>query len=131
MPRRKKKNKKKTKEALVFPAPLAAAMMIAAVVALSYLWLCSRCEALGMDIKTLEREKVDVHKRVLNEEYKWSNMKSPRNIEAFLRRHKLDMTWPKEKHIVRIRHWDMDFDPYALMHDKENMARNTWTLAND
>ncbi|HBA83517.1 MAG TPA: hypothetical protein DCZ95_05415 [Verrucomicrobia bacterium] len=99
----RKKNRKKESRGFSFPAPFAAMLAVATVVALSYLWLFSRCEALGARIKGLEEKKTELHKRVLNEEYKLSSMKSPRNIEALMKRHNLAMSWPRESQIVRLR----------------------------
>lgn len=100
---RRNKNRKKQSAGFIFPAPFAAALTLAAVLALSYLWLCGRCESLGVQIKALEAKKTDLHNRVINEEYKWSNLKSPRNIELFLQQHNLVMTWPDESRIIRVR----------------------------
>jgi hypothetical protein len=98
-----KKNRKKNSSGFIFPAPLAVVLTLLMVLSLSYLWLCSRCEGLGVRIKKLEQKRAEIHNRVLNEEYKWSNLKSPRNIEMFLQQHNLVMAWPDESHIVRIR----------------------------
>ena len=100
---RRNKNRKKQAAGFIFPMPFALALTLAAGLALSYLWLCGRCESLGVQIKALEAKKADLHNRVINEEYKWSNLKSPRNIELFLQQHNLVMTWPDESRIVRVR----------------------------
>ena len=88
---------------MVFPAPLAACLVLAAVIALSYLWLCGRCENLGREIKDLERELAAIEVRVQSEEYKWTNLTSPRRFELILRRHGLNMSWPEEGRVVRLR----------------------------
>ena len=98
-----RKNRKRTSEGFIFPAPLAAILAVTTFVALTYLWFCGRCEAIGAQIKELEVVKTELHKRVINEEFKWSNMKSPRNIENIIKEFKLDMAWPDEKQIVRVR----------------------------
>ena len=98
-----KKNRKRTSEGFIFPALLAVILAGTTFVALSYLWFCGRCEAIGAQIKDLEVQKSELHKRVINEEFKWSNMKSPRNIENLIREMKLEMAWPEEKQIVRVR----------------------------
>lgn len=100
---RRRQNIKKGSEGPIFPAPLAAILSTAAVISLSYLWFCGRCEALGVQIQALESKKAELHKRVINEEYKWSNMKSPQNIEDLLRQFNLTMTWPGEDRVVRVR----------------------------
>ena len=101
---RRKKNRKKDSRGFVFPAPFAAILGAAALLSIGYLWLCGRCEAMGAQIKMLENRKVEVHNRALNEEYKWSNMKSPGNILALLRRYNLSMDYPDESRVVRLRY---------------------------
>jgi hypothetical protein len=101
---RHKKNRKKDSEGFIFPAPFAAILGAVALVSLGYLWFCGRCEALGAQIKMLENRKVEAHKRVINEEYKWSNMKSPGNILALLQHYNLVMNYPDESRVVRLRY---------------------------
>ncbi len=98
-----KKNRKKQAQGVLFPAPLAAVLVLLAAVFIGYLWLCSSCEGLGAHIKALEKTRAEVHKRVLNEEFKWSNMKSPQNIELLMRKHNLVMTFPDDGNVVRLR----------------------------
>jgi hypothetical protein len=103
MARRKKQNRKKQQQSgFVFPLPLAALLMLAAVLALSYLWLCGRCEALGKRIKQLETVRTEVQRQRYNEEYKWANLKSPPSMMRALRRHNLEMYWPTKRQVVEI-----------------------------
>jgi hypothetical protein len=106
---RRKKNRRKDSERFIFPAPFAAILGAVALLSLGYLWLCGRCEAMGAQIKTLENKKVEARKRVINEEYKWSNMKSPGNILALLRRYNLSMNYPDERRVVRLRYRSAEF----------------------
>jgi len=101
---RHKKNRKKDSEGFIFPAPFAAILGAVALISLGYLWFCGRCEALGTQIKMLENRKVEAHKRVINEQYKWSNMKSPGNILALLQHYNLLMNYPDESRVVRLRY---------------------------
>ena len=98
----RRKNKKKKSEGIGIHAPTIAVVSLLATVFLSYLYLCGRCDDLGIRIKTLEQEKEALHRRVLNEEYMWSRMKSPGQIRKYLEKHRLDMGWPEESNIVRI-----------------------------
>ncbi len=100
---RRRKNRKKEGRSFSFPAPLAAVLVVLSVVAISYLWLYSQCEAAGMRIKKLEEEKAELRKRVKNEEFKLTSMKAPRNLEALMKQHRLSMGWPQESQIVRLR----------------------------
>ena len=85
-----------------FPAPLALVLVVGAIVALSYLWLCGRCEGLGERIKGLEARKGELERQVVNEDFKWTNMKAPPNIERLLRTHRLEMEWPSEDRVHRM-----------------------------
>lgn len=103
MAKRRKKNRKKDQGLPIFPKSLAVVLLVAAVTALMYLWFCGRCESLGQRILALERDKEELHRRVINEEFTWANMKSPGHIEELLRHFRLDMCWPAESHVVRVR----------------------------
>lgn len=83
-------------------APMIAVLALAATVFISYLWLCGRCQDIGTLIRKMEAEYESSQRRVKAEEFKWSRMKSPRNIHIYLSRHNLEMSWPDEDHIVRI-----------------------------
>jgi hypothetical protein len=100
MPRNRLKRNKSSEG--VFPTVLAGVLLAATGTSLGYLWVCGRCEDLGRRIKLLEQQKAQIERRVVNEEYKWSNMTSPQNMEKLLQAHKLEMVWPKEKSVVRI-----------------------------
>ena len=68
MARRKRRNRRRQEQGMGFPAPLALVLVVAAIVALSYLWLCGRCEGLGERIKDLEARKAELERQVVNEE---------------------------------------------------------------
>jgi hypothetical protein len=69
----------------------------------SYLWLGARCDALGRRIKALEKERVEVRRQVVHEEFKWSNLTTFENITRLLKKHQLEMEWPKQTDVVRLR----------------------------
>jgi len=98
--KRKRRNRKMRVDGFIFPAPFAGVLVFISVAALSYLWLCSRCDALGREIKVLEKEQVQLENKFLNEEYKWMSMKSPKNIEETLLRYGIAMTWPRRDQVV-------------------------------
>lgn len=100
---RRRRNRKKDSDGFIFPLPLAAALGVLAAVSLTYLWLCGRCEALGGRLKALEQQKTEAHRRVLNEEYKLANMKTPQNIEQLLQRFGLQMVRPEAGCVVHLR----------------------------
>jgi hypothetical protein len=98
----RKKNRKKQASQMIFPLPFAALLGAAAVMSLFYLWINGRCDDLGNRIKQLENQKTEIHKRIINEEYKLANMKSPRNMELLLKRHNIQMSWPGDDRVVRL-----------------------------
>ncbi len=98
----KKKNRKRV-DGFVFPVPFAGVLIVIATLALAYVWMGCRCEALGREIKSLEQEKTVLYKKYLNEEYRWTQMKSPRNLDRVLARHRIEMVWPLPSQIVRLR----------------------------
>ena len=51
------------------------------VLGLSYMWLCSQCDALGKDIKGKEKELAEAQKRLVSEQDRWSYITSPANLE--------------------------------------------------
>jgi len=98
----RKKNRKKQSQGFIFPAPFACVIGLVGIVSLSYLWFCGRCDAVGTHIKVMENQKVEIHKQVINEEYKWSNMKTTENIVNLIHYFNLNMVWPEQTHVVHI-----------------------------
>ena len=127
----RRKNKKRTSDGFIFPAPLAAILAGTTFVALSYLWFSGRCEAIGAQIKELEVVKSELHKRVVNEEFKWSNMKSPRNIESIVKEFNLDMAWPEEKQIVRVHGQAALSVPERAGSAENQYVQHTGSMVND
>jgi hypothetical protein len=99
---RKNKKTKKNQVRVPFPVLLANVLVLVAVLGLSYMWLCSRCDALGKDIKGKERELVATQKRLLGEQDRWSYITSPANLERAIKKHQLDMAMPREAQIIRV-----------------------------
>ena len=100
--KRKNKKKKKNQVQVPFPVLLANILVLVAVLGLSYMWLCSRCDALGKDIKSKERELTAAQKRLVNEQDRWSYITSPANLERAIKKHRLEMVMPREAQIVRV-----------------------------
>ncbi len=98
---RRKKNRKKL-DGFVFPTSVASLIIIAAIVGLAYLWLCSTAETLGGQIKALETERTTLREQFQNEQLRWTRLKSPRSIEAALTRYGIEMVWPRRDQIVRM-----------------------------
>ena len=58
--------------------------------------------AIGEEIKMLEAQQQDLNKIKMNEDYKWSQAKSPRKLLAALNKHQLQMDWPRRDQIVYV-----------------------------
>ncbi len=102
----KKKQKKKSRKAEVripFPNVLAMVLVCVAASGLSYVWLCARCNTLGDEIKRLESVRRTVRQQAISEQDRWSNMLAPANFERALKHHRLAMTLPDERQIIRVR----------------------------
>lgn len=97
-----KKKMKKNQVQVPFPVLLANVLVLVAVMGLSYMWLCSRCDALGKEIKNKEAELAAAQKRLVNEQDRWSTITSPANLERAIRKHGLDMDMPETKRVVEV-----------------------------
>jgi len=97
-----RRNRKKRMDGFMFPVPFAGFVVAASTLALGYVWLGCRCDSLGSDIRELEKESIALNKAYLNEEYRWTRIKSPRNIERALAAHGIQMTWPRRDQVVRL-----------------------------
>ncbi|OVE75869.1 hypothetical protein BVX97_03420 [bacterium E08(2017)] len=98
---KRKRNRRKV-NGFAFPAPYVSVVIMIAVFGLAYVWLGTRCEMLGREIKKEEAKRKILVKRYLNEEYRWSRIKSPRNLERVLQEHGIAMTWPRRDQVVRL-----------------------------
>ncbi|MBN2162669.1 MAG: hypothetical protein JXR25_10310 [Pontiellaceae bacterium] len=100
------RKKKKNQVQVPFPVVLANVLVLVAVLGLSYMWLCARCDALGREIKGKEAELAAAQKRFNNEQERWSMMTSPSNLRQAIRKFNLDMQMPRESQIVKLGPWD-------------------------
>ncbi|MDF7801324.1 hypothetical protein P4C99_17735 [Pontiellaceae bacterium B1224] len=95
-----KKKMKKNQVQVPFPVLLANVLVLVAVLGLSYMWLCSRCDALGKEIRSKEAELVAAQKRLVEEQDRWSTLTSPANLERAINKHKLLMSMPESARVV-------------------------------
>jgi len=107
---------KKKQVQVPFPVLLANVLVLVAVLGLSYMWLCSRCDALGKEIKSKETELTIAQKRLVGEQDRWSNITSPANLERAIKKHRLHMAMPRETQIIRV--------SYQRMSDNASLAYN-------
>ena len=105
--KKSRKKKKKNQVQVPFPVVLANVLVLVAVLGLSYMWLCSMCDALGREIKEKERDLSKAHKRLAIEQDLWSSKTSPLNLQRAIRRHGLNMSMPREKQVVKVGRWDV------------------------
>jgi hypothetical protein len=117
MARARNRNYRKNVRSRLLPGWLAVLLAVAATAALGSLWLDDRCERLGRRIKDLEQQQVALHRRLSNEQFKWSNMTTFENMVKLLKQHNLEMDWPKERSVVRLRKPDV-----VAMQDRERGA---------
>ncbi len=106
-----------------FPAPFAVLLVVLSAVALGYLWLGSRCEALGKDIKNLETEQVSLEQAHRAAHCKWDQITSAVHMDRALRRHGIVLLWPDNSQIIRIDE-SQAFDNLVVERGKEAMADN-------
>lgn len=102
----KKKQRRKSRKAearIPFPNLLAAFLVCVTALGLSYVWFSARCNALGNEITRLESKGRAARRAADIEQERWANMMDPRNFDRALKRHKLAMTLPGERQIVRVR----------------------------
>ncbi len=99
-------NRRKHSEHGSLPLQIVTLLILGTSFALTYVWLDMKGEALGSRIKNLEKEQVQLQSRLDNEVWKWETTISPSNIEAALKKNNIEMVWPDEKNIVRVRKID-------------------------
>jgi hypothetical protein len=95
-----RRNRKKRLHGSAFPVPFAGVAVAFVALALTYVWLGSRCDRLGQEIKTLETERVELNKKYMNAEFRWASLKSPQSLETALAAHQISMDWPSHEQVV-------------------------------
>ncbi len=98
----RKINRKKQVRGFIFPAPVAGLIVLLCMLALGYIRLGIRCEALGRELKQLESAHEHLSRRALTEEFQWRRMHSTARIEEALRARNIVMGWPQKGQIVRM-----------------------------
>jgi hypothetical protein len=116
--RRRYRNYRKRARSSPLPGALLLVVFTAGLLGFSWLWLHNRCELIASRIKELEQEKIALRRRVMNEEFKWSSLTTYENMMKLLREHRIEMNWPSERQIVRVRRAAVASDAEA------SLARN-------
>jgi len=99
---RKRVRKNVKRDGFVFPGPLLAVLLMAAAIALAYLWLTARCEAMAQQIRDLEKQARRLREQRRIEEFRWWSMSSPEKIMRALRRRGLRMDWPRDSQVFYV-----------------------------
>ncbi|MDY0145676.1 MAG: hypothetical protein RBS84_06780 [Kiritimatiellia bacterium] len=99
MAKRNRKNGREGNRMVFWGVPL---MVLVAALGMVYLHLSNTCERIGRNIKSLEKDRIELHKRVVNEEHNWGTASSIRNMEQLLTQHGIAMTWPEQANIIRL-----------------------------
>ena len=115
MRRRRKQNRKTIQDGPVFPVSLALILVLVTGLAFGFLWLRDRCETMGCRIQVLEDRRDEVQRQVLCEEFKWSSLKSPQNLERLMNQFDLEMVWPGERYTVRLPRPELEPEASAEM----------------
>lgn len=97
--RNRKKRRTNKQHGYGFPGMIAAAFLVV-VLGLTYVWIGSRCEQLGREIRVLEARQHELSNAFRQEESRWARMRSPQGLESALRRWNLDMQWPARGQVV-------------------------------
>ena len=105
MARRNRKNGHEGHRMMVWGVSLS---VLVASLAMVYLSLHNTCENIGRQIKKMENERAELHKRVVNEERNWATARSIRNMEQLMENHGIVMSWPAEQNIIRLRAEESD-----------------------
>lgn len=100
MARKNRKNEHEGSRMILWGVSLS---VLAAALAMVYLSLYNTCDGIGRQIKKLEDERAELHKRVVNEERNWATACATPNMERLMAHHGIAMTWPAEKNIIRLR----------------------------
>ena len=99
MAKRNRKNGPEGNRMLIWGVSVCA---LAAALAMVYLSLYNTCETIGRQIKKMEHEQAELHKRVVNEERNWAMARSIGNMERLMAVHGIVMSWPEERNIIRL-----------------------------
>ncbi len=105
----RKRNQKKTLQAHALSGPGAFLVVVGSLL-LGYVVMVSRSQAMGHELSALEKQRDALVKEYQQEQFKWTRMKSPENLERALREHGLSMQWPSSRQIVRLRARDVQGD---------------------
>lgn len=128
----RRRNKKKVRhDASMAPMKIIGIIVVIATSFLGYVWLNCRCQALGQELKVLENKQELLVRNHREEQFKWTRMKAPQNLEGALARNGLDMVWPSNRQVVRIRSSRSAYASTGALPLEKQYARLSGTARHD
>ncbi len=116
MSRHRKKNRKREVEVPRTVGSIASTLVLAGVIAMAYLYLGNRCNTLGNEMASLEKEYSKLEQTLRVEESRWGRMKSVPGVKAALQHFNLNMDYPEPSRIVHLR--ELPLNPESLINDE-------------
>jgi len=101
-PKRRNESWDHTAKVWLDPTPLAAVVILVFIGALTYALIGHQRKSLNSEVLDLERTQIRLNDELKRERYRWSNMKSPANMERRLRELRIPMQSPHERQIVYV-----------------------------
>ncbi len=128
-----RRNKRKYRQnGIILPIPFGGIVVLLSSLAIGYVWLDCRCGAIDVEIKQLEELQAKLHQKYLNEQCRWATLKSPRGIEAALRKHGIKMALPRSDQIVVLRDTrDVESPPARRVRTRSAFARIEGVVMNE
>lgn len=106
---RKNKNRKKDRKklALPCPGPVASSLIVATLLALTYLWVCGQCESLGRELGELEQVRNQLSQQLNLEKSRWARNETMEGVIRGLARWDIEMKLPAVERVVVVRRRDL------------------------
>ena len=97
-----RRNRKRQVRVKFLPVPAAGVIVLAASVALSYLFMDSKSAQLGQEIRKCEQKYTALENERVREEARWNEKKTPEKLERAMLQHGILMTYPTAEQVVRM-----------------------------
>jgi len=101
-PKRRNESWDHSVQVWVGPTRLAAALLLVFIGALTYALFGHQRKSLNREVLELERTQIRLNDELKRERYRWSNMKSPANMERRLSELRIPMQTPHNRQIVYV-----------------------------
>lgn len=100
---RTKRKPAASQEGFLFVGPVAVVLLLVASISLTYLYLHHQCDVMGRELRVMEMDLQKMRDQALVEQSRWQARLSLESITDAVARHGLNMRWPDESRIVRVR----------------------------